>query len=1026
MRSAARADDRSAGAARPASGSAAGSPADASRGGAAARLDPATVARLTETARDLAARHRAGASIGAGGPGAAGLRAAAAPASFFARRGARLDTVTGTRLTLLESSRLLRRTDSGLEIAGFTHTKAQVQKAGLPVLNRPVRLHEQDGTSLGVSGQLSIPPLDPAGWSAATLDADGALARARALTSASALRGEPRLEKGWFAATGATHPAWRVTLPARAPLATWQVTLDARTGDALGVVDLVRLVQGTGTVYGQNKVVTPTPVTLPLFDLDGSGYLSGLYTRVLDTRAAAALRPDDVFGFPENDSRFVQTSAYRGLTDTGRFATGLGFPAFPKPILAYVNLEDPLSPGQELNNAYYDPGIPPAGLGLPEIVPPSFGFGNGDGVLTANLGTDLDVAAHEMAHHFFEILVAPLVLSARDPVLAMAEGVADTFAAIVAGDPDIAESVIPGTPFLRTLANAKTLQGVAASTDPHEIGEVYGGANWDLISGSGPLPGMGANAFTQLLFAALPNLSPNPFEFEYPQALHTADAALFSGAHQALIDNVFSARGFGEVSPPPGFQAFLEDGIGKAGSVAETPPGATDPNVAIYIFFEFPNSEAVTFDLTGPGNAGLLVAPLNFDPGNPITVTSDDGIAGTPETITLTRTSTPLSVDADDGWFVIVSDFPGDGLGPSFTVTATTTLPAASLVIDGPTVPADLAVSGEIDFFTFDGVAGQVVSLAGHALAATVDPLVAIVDPKTFQVYGVDDDSGPGQDALIQGAPLDKTQKYAVIVLSPVADVDPAAGTGPYDLTLTTCVNSGPDTDADGLVDACDDDDDGDGFIDSEDASPASRFVCADIDLDGCDDCSGGAPDIANDGADHDADTVCDAGDLDDDNDGCTDAVDPAPFLASADDDLDGFGGDCDNCALAANPDQADADGDARGDVCDNCRWKGNASQTDTGGKGSGSPADGIGDACQCGDVNSDGRVTATDAVVITRSLLTPPTASMTPAERDRCDVGGSLGCTAIDAVTVRRSLLSPPTAVLLPQCRAANPPAQP
>src|SRR5262249_20643876 len=161
--------------------------------------------------------------------------------------------------------------------------------------------------------------------------------------------------------------------------------------------------------------------------------------------------------------------------------------------------------------------------GLPPIVPPSFGFGNGDGVLTANLGTDFDVAAHEMGHHFFEILVAPLILSSQDPVLGMTEGVADTFSALVGGDANVGESVIPGQPFLRSVDNDATLSSVASSVDPHEVGLVYGGANWDLVTGFGPFAGLGANEFTQLLFAALPNLPPNPFEFEYAQALRDAD-----------------------------------------------------------------------------------------------------------------------------------------------------------------------------------------------------------------------------------------------------------------------------------------------------------------------------------------------------------------------------------------------------------------------------------------------------------------------------------------------------------------------
>src|SRR5271157_2429286 len=53
-----------------------------------------------------------------------------------------------------------------------------------------------------------------------------------------------------------------------------------------------------------------------------------------------------------------------------------------------------------------------------------------------------------------------------------------------------------------------------------------------------------------------------------------------------------------------------------------------------------------------------------------------------------------------------------------------------------------------------------------------------------------------------------------------------------------------------------------------------------------------------------------------------------------------------------------DTDGDGILDPYDNCPYTYNPDQKDSGGVGSGSPPDGIGDACQCADVNNDGFVT--------------------------------------------------------------------
>jgi formylglycine-generating enzyme required for sulfatase activity len=117
---------------------------------------------------------------------------------------------------------------------------------------------------------------------------------------------------------------------------------------------------------------------------------------------------------------------------------------------------------------------------------------------------------------------------------------------------------------------------------------------------------------------------------------------------------------------------------------------------------------------------------------------------------------------------------------------------------------------------------------------------------------------------------------------------------------------------------------------------------------------------------------------------------------------------------------EADDDGDGVPNSADNCRFVANANQTDTGGIGGGSPPDGVGDACECGDVNGDGAVTLVDAVIVQRSLLQPPTATL--AHPELCDVGGSAGCSLADAVIIRRALLVPPTATIQQVCPPAKP----
>jgi hypothetical protein len=112
-------------------------------------------------------------------------------------------------------------------------------------------------------------------------------------------------------------------------------------------------------------------------------------------------------------------------------------------------------------------------------------------------------------------------------------------------------------------------------------------------------------------------------------------------------------------------------------------------------------------------------------------------------------------------------------------------------------------------------------------------------------------------------------------------------------------------------------------------------------------------------------------------------------------------------------PGGTDTDHDGADDVCDNCKYVSNAAQTDSGGIGT-TLADGMGDACQCGDVTGDGRVLDSDVDAI-RDGLTGVTAAVVAA--DRCSVSGAIDasftsagmrrdCNVADLSVLERALL--------------------
>jgi hypothetical protein len=103
-------------------------------------------------------------------------------------------------------------------------------------------------------------------------------------------------------------------------------------------------------------------------------------------------------------------------------------------------------------------------------------------------------------------------------------------------------------------------------------------------------------------------------------------------------------------------------------------------------------------------------------------------------------------------------------------------------------------------------------------------------------------------------------------------------------------------------------------------------------------------------------------------------------------------------CALALGPalrpawgHGGDFDDDGFADEVDNCPWVANPDQIDTDGNG-------VGDFCQCGDVNGDGVTNTVDALTIARGEL----AAQDPFF-DRCDVNGDGVCNVTDALAIAR-----------------------
>lgn len=125
---------------------------------------------------------------------------------------------------------------------------------------------------------------------------------------------------------------------------------------------------------------------------------------------------------------------------------------------------------------------------------------------------------------------------------------------------------------------------------------------------------------------------------------------------------------------------------------------------------------------------------------------------------------------------------------------------------------------------------------------------------------------------------------------------------------------------------------------------------------------------------------------------------------------------------VSASADTLDADGDGVLDPFDNCIYVLNDIQDDLAGVGM-QGADGIGDACQCGDLDGDGDVDVFDAALLERDL-----AAQGPGiDGAKCSVAsnGPDACTSAELDLLRQALAG--TATLSNMCRAAvGTPAKP
>lgn len=115
-----------------------------------------------------------------------------------------------------------------------------------------------------------------------------------------------------------------------------------------------------------------------------------------------------------------------------------------------------------------------------------------------------------------------------------------------------------------------------------------------------------------------------------------------------------------------------------------------------------------------------------------------------------------------------------------------------------------------------------------------------------------------------------------------------------------------------------------------------------------------------------------------------------------------------------------DTDCDLAADEVDNCPDIANLDQADSGGLLV-PVADGIGDACQCGDLSRNGVIEALDLDLLRQALADPVDAALSPEALATCGVYGSRACDIVAATVLARALGGYGAPGIAPVCTASR-----
>ncbi len=430
---------------------------------------------------------------------------------------------------------------------------------GLPIEGADMVVAVSGGRTVSSyqGGLVDRPALRCGTRTVADIDEARAIAAARAaVPGASEVEVDPA-ELVWrLDQDGAMVLAYRVGIGTRFPIGAWNVFVAARDGRVLATENRLMasgagapggaalagpagaegaVTVGRGKVYKTNPLRDPSVAEVRIENLDGSGTLTSKALKVVNGKSASIQNAQGDFRVEPSSPHFAEVMAFYHLDAaySSLRRTDPSFKAMDRQLPVEVH-----SPGNafvKVDNAFYDPRK----KGLFILDPKKLN----------DLHLESAVMVHEYHHAVTDSIVAGL---GGTEGKALHEGYADYFAASQTQDSKIGEWALKpvNRPFMRDLASTRKYPAdLHPQREPHSDGEIWGAACWDLHNR------LGRETADFLVHKSRFYLASNATFFDAYQGILSADRDFRSGSNQAVIKEIFTARGIasgtvgGEMAP---------------------------------------------------------------------------------------------------------------------------------------------------------------------------------------------------------------------------------------------------------------------------------------------------------------------------------------------------------------------------------------------------------------------------------------------------------------------------------------------